>query len=105
MGSDFSDSLRIAKRILSARWADVMWPVVWQGAALALVVLGLTLALRRAPAAVRFWLWMLVPLRLVLMPAFTLGLPVLPARAEAPALAMPVAVHAAAVAVADVSAS
>ena len=38
---------------LSARWADVMWPVVWQGAALALVVLGLTLALRRAPAAVR----------------------------------------------------
>jgi beta-lactamase regulating signal transducer with metallopeptidase domain len=67
---------------LSARWAAAMWPVVWQTALLALAVLMLTLALRRGSAAVRFWLWMLVPLRLLAMPMLSVSLPVLPAGHE-----------------------
>ncbi len=63
---------------LSGRWAGGMWLVLWQTAILAAVVYLLTRCLHRAPAALRFWLWMLVPLRLLVMPLVTLSLPVLP---------------------------
>lgn len=87
---------------LSARWAEAMWPVIWQTAALALVVLCLTSLLRRAPAAVRFWLWMLVPFRLLAMPLLSVSLPVLPARSEEPLPASSVAVAATPAPVAEV---
>ena len=54
---------------LAGRWSDGMWLIIWQSAALATIIYLLTLCIRRASAAVRFWLWMLVPLRL-LVPTF-----------------------------------
>lgn len=64
---------------LAGRWLDGMWAVVWQSTALAVTVYLLTLCIRRASAAARFWLWMLVPLRLLAMPLITISLPLLPA--------------------------
>jgi len=67
---------------LATRWVDAMWPTIWQSAVLAGVVYLLTLCLRRLSAAVRFWLWMLVPLRLLVMPLITVSLPLLPAQTQ-----------------------
>ena len=64
---------------LATQWIGAMWPIIWQSAVLAGVVYLLTLCLRRLSAAVRFWLWMLVPLRLLVMPLITVSLPLLPA--------------------------
>ncbi len=58
-------------------WARCLWPVLWQSAVLAGVVWLVTRA-PRMPAALRFWLWMLIPLRLLVMPALTVPLPLLP---------------------------
>ncbi len=65
--------------LFASRWLPGMWPIIWQSTALAGIVYLLTLCLRRASAAVRFWLWMLVPLRLLVMPLVTISLPLLPA--------------------------
>jgi beta-lactamase regulating signal transducer with metallopeptidase domain len=61
------------------RWVDGIWSVIWQTAILAGVVFLLTLCFRRMSPAARFWLWMLVPLRLLVMPLMTVTLPLLPA--------------------------
>lgn len=66
---------------LAEQWAAALWPVIWQSAVLATLIWLLSRALWKAPAAVRFWLWMLVPLRLIVMPLVTISLPVLPAPA------------------------
>ena len=60
-------------------WLEVMWPAVWQSAVLAGVVFLVTWRLRRGPAALRFWLWMLVPVKLLIMPLVTVAIPLLPA--------------------------
>jgi beta-lactamase regulating signal transducer with metallopeptidase domain len=59
-------------------WAGFLWPILYQSAILAGIVYVVTRS-RRGPAAWRFWLWMLVPLRLLIMPAMTISIPVLPA--------------------------
>ena len=64
---------------LGTSWAEVMWRALWQSAVLAAAIYGLAYCLRRQPAALRYWLWMLVPLRLLVMPLVTFPLPVLPA--------------------------
>ncbi len=69
---------------LGHRWAEGMWPIVWQSAVLAGVVFLLARLFRKASAALRFWLWMLVPLRLLVMPLVTAQLPLLPAPSAAP---------------------
>lgn len=58
---------------VSADWWSWVVPVAWQVSVLALVVWGLTALLRRRSPHVRYWLWMLVLLRLFLPP--TLSLP------------------------------
>jgi len=72
---------------ITERWLEVMWPAVWQSAILAGVVFLVTWRLKRGPAALRFWLWMLVPLKLLVMPLATIGVPLLPEEGvdEAPA--------------------
>lgn len=60
------------------QWAACMWPAIWQSTLLAAVIYLATFSLRKKAAAVRFWLWMLVPLRLLVMPLVTIGVPVLP---------------------------
>ena len=62
---------------LAGHWARGMWPVLWQTAALAAVVGLVALCNRRMSPALRFWLWMLVPLRLLVMPLIVISLPVL----------------------------
>jgi len=64
---------------LANQWSGAIWTIVWQSTVLAGIVFLVTLCLRRASAAVRFWLWMLVPLRLLVMPLITISLPLLPA--------------------------
>jgi ankyrin repeat protein/beta-lactamase regulating signal transducer with metallopeptidase domain len=64
---------------IAIRWSDGMWLIVWQSAALAAIIYLVTLCIRRASAAACFWLWMLVPFRLLVMPLVTLSLPLLPA--------------------------
>jgi beta-lactamase regulating signal transducer with metallopeptidase domain/tetratricopeptide (TPR) repeat protein len=68
-----------------------MWPVLWQTAALAAIVGLVALCARRMSPAQRFWLWMLVPLRLLVMPLVTVTLPVLAnsAGVQPPALIAP----------------
>jgi beta-lactamase regulating signal transducer with metallopeptidase domain len=63
---------------LAGHWARGMWPVLWQTAALAAIVGLIVLCNRRMSPALRFWLWMLVPLRLLVMPLIVIALPVLP---------------------------
>ena len=60
-------------------WAGQMWTIIWQSSVLAGLVVIVTLLFRRLSAAVKFWLWMLVPLRLLVMPLITISLPLLPA--------------------------
>ena len=69
---------------LGTSWAEVMGRALWQSAVLAAAIYGLTCCLRRQPATMRYWLWMLVPLRLLVMPLITLPLPVLPAANDPP---------------------
>jgi len=64
---------------LANLWVGAMWPIIWQSVVLAGAVYFVTLCLRGVSAAVRFWLWMLVPLRLLVMPLITVSLPLLPA--------------------------
>ena len=63
---------------LSAHWVGGMWNAVWQSTVLAFGILLLTLCLKRAPSSLRFWLWLLVPLRLLVMPILTVDIPLLP---------------------------
>ena len=72
----------------AAVWKDAMWLALWQSTALAGVVFVLTRLLRRAPARVVFWLWLLVPLRLLIMPVVKLDLPVLPPESSQPAVSV-----------------
>ena len=67
---------------IASSWSSGMWLVVWQSAALAAIIYLVTLCIRRASAAACFWLWMLVPLRLLVMPLITISLPLLPAAAS-----------------------
>jgi beta-lactamase regulating signal transducer with metallopeptidase domain len=63
------------------RWLAVMWAIVWQ---LALVVAIATLIawlLRRSSPVVRYWLWQIVAIKLLLMPFWTFAIP-LPSWAE-----------------------
>ncbi|MFZ1936264.1 MAG: M56 family metallopeptidase [Thermoguttaceae bacterium] len=63
------------------RWLTVMWAVIWQ---LALVVVIATLIawlLRRSSPVVRYWLWQIVAIKLLLMPVWTFAIP-LPSWAE-----------------------
>jgi hypothetical protein len=57
----------------SGHWWAWMVPMAWQVSVLALVVWGLTAVLRKHSPHLRYWLWMLVLVRLVLPP--TLSLP------------------------------
>ena len=62
---------------VAIHWAVRMWPVLWQTAVLAVIVGLIVLVARRMSPALRFWLWMLVPLRLLIMPFIVIALPIL----------------------------
>ncbi|MCP4640251.1 MAG: M48 family metalloprotease [bacterium] len=69
---------------LGDQWWAIMWPALWQSTALALIIYLVSKAPHAASPSIRFWLWMLVPLRLLVMPLMTVPLPVLPAIQDVP---------------------
>jgi beta-lactamase regulating signal transducer with metallopeptidase domain len=56
-------------------WAGLMWAVVWQSTLLALAVALIALLLRQSSPGVRYWLWQIVAVKLLLMPFWTLAVP------------------------------
>ena len=54
---------------LGARWAAWMWPMTWQVALLAGLLWLLSFPLRKAPANLRYLLWLLVFFKLIIHPA------------------------------------
>ncbi len=65
----------------SERWLTVMWAVIWQLAAVVAIATVLAWLLRRSSPIVRYWLWQIVAIKLLLMPFWTFAVP-LPSWAE-----------------------
>jgi beta-lactamase regulating signal transducer with metallopeptidase domain len=57
-----------------------MWDAIWQSTVLAAIIFLLIKFLKKAPSSLKYWLWMLVPLKLFVMPFVTFYLPVLPSQ-------------------------
>ncbi len=52
-----------------------MWAILWQSTLLVSVVALVAVLLRRAAPAVRYWLWQIVAIKLLLMPFWTMVVP------------------------------
>jgi len=59
----------------SEAWTGLVGPVLWQSALLIGVIGLVTLALRRSSPTVRYWLWQIVAIKLLVMPLWTLAVP------------------------------
>jgi len=59
----------------SAGWSQFMLAVLWQSTLLAAVVAVIAWLARRTAPSVRYWLWQIVAIKLLLAPLWTLGLP------------------------------
>jgi len=59
----------------SAAWAGLMGAILWQSALLVAVVTLAALLLGRASPRVRFWLWQIVAVKLLLMPFWVVAVP------------------------------
>ena len=70
----------------------MMWAVVWQFALLVAVATLIAWLLRRSSPVVRYWLWQIVAIKLLLMPFWTFAIP-LPSWAESRPLEPPAAVQ------------
>jgi beta-lactamase regulating signal transducer with metallopeptidase domain len=62
-------------------WLRMMWAIVWQVALLVAVATLIAWLLRRSSPVVRYWLWQIVAIKLLLMPFWTFAIP-LPSWAE-----------------------
>jgi bla regulator protein blaR1 len=62
-------------------WLRITWAVLWQFALLAAVATLIAMLLRRSSPVVRYWLWQIVVIKLLLMPFWTYAIP-LPSWAE-----------------------
>jgi beta-lactamase regulating signal transducer with metallopeptidase domain len=60
---------------LSAVWAALMGAILWQSTLVIAVVTLVALVLRRASPRVRYWLWQIVAIKLLLMPFWVLAVP------------------------------
>ncbi len=60
---------------LATIWAELMWAVLWQSTLLIVVVAAIARLLRPAAPVVRYWLWQIVAIKLLLMPFWTLAVP------------------------------
>jgi beta-lactamase regulating signal transducer with metallopeptidase domain len=59
----------------SSDWAEAMWAVVWQSTLLALLVAVLLRAWRGLSPAARCWIWRVVAIKLLVLPFWTLSVP------------------------------
>jgi bla regulator protein BlaR1 len=70
--TSFIESLNSA----AAVWSERMWAVAWQSAVLAVAVaIMVGVFLGRAPPSIRYWVWQILALKLLLMPFWTFALP------------------------------
>ncbi len=60
---------------ISMVWVGLMGAIVWQSTLVVLVVTVVALLLRRASPRVRYWLWQIVAIKLLLMPFWVLAVP------------------------------
>ena len=61
---------------ISENWAELMWAVLWQSTLLVGVVAVIAILLGRSSPVVRYWLWQIVAIKLLLMPFWTLAVPI-----------------------------
>jgi beta-lactamase regulating signal transducer with metallopeptidase domain len=60
-------------------WGAQMWAVLWQSTLIATAVAVISLVfLRRTSPGVRYWVWQIVALKLLVMPFWTYAIPLLP---------------------------
>lgn len=59
----------------SAQWGTLVVAMVWQSTVLALIIAAACRLLRRASPAIRYWLWQIVAIKLLLIPIWTVALP------------------------------
>ena len=57
-------------------WLRVMGAVLWQSVVLVALAILVAWWLRRSSPAVRYWLWQIVAIKLLLMPFWTSAVPV-----------------------------
>ena len=62
-------------------WLTVTWAIIWQVAVVVAVATLIAWLLRRSSPVVRYWLWQIVAIKLLLMPFWTFAIP-LPSWAE-----------------------
>lgn len=53
---------------------DLLWAILWQSTLMALAVAAICFLIRRSSPAVRYWLWQIVAIKLLLMPFWTFAL-------------------------------
>ncbi|MEX2113257.1 MAG: M56 family metallopeptidase [Pirellulales bacterium] len=61
---------------ISPRWLTLTFAIAWQSSLLIVIVGVIAKLLRRASPAVRYWLWQVVAIKLLLMPLWTATIPV-----------------------------
>jgi beta-lactamase regulating signal transducer with metallopeptidase domain len=59
----------------SGAWAGLAWAVTWQSAVLVGLAAVVALLLRRSSPGLRFWLWQIVAIKVLLMPFWTMAVP------------------------------
>ena len=59
----------------AAGWTGLVWVIVWQSTLLAALVAVFARLLRKSSPAVRYWLWQILAIKLLLMPFWTVAVP------------------------------
>ena len=70
---------------VASRWVELAWSVVWQSTILATIVALVVLAFRRSSPEVRYWLWQIVAIKMLLMPFWTVAVEVDAEQRQGPA--------------------
>ena len=71
-----------ALNVAARAWADLAWAMTWQSALLVGIVVLVAIGLRRSSPALRYWLWQITAIKLLLMPLWSVPVtwPSLPQR-------------------------
>jgi len=59
----------------SGAWAGLAWAVTWQSAVLVGLAAAVAVCLRRSSPSLRYWLWQIVAVKVLLMPFWTAAVP------------------------------
>ena len=59
----------------AAAWAALMGSILWQSTVLALVVAGISFQFRHSSPSLRYWLWQIIAIKLLIVPLWNLTVP------------------------------